>query len=208
MDGLASPPVLYRIQAMANIQVVISQTLLSKTVLNVTNWQIGSVSDTSIQDLADSLRASYVAHVQPVLTDNWRFDRIEVREMDGGSPFTIVKEPTLGALIGGSTGDNLPTTVALLVSTSATAPKPNRGRVYFCGLSEISQTNSAWEPTTLNLFEDLVQEWADGLVVTGGNAFLRIARVDYGLNIFTANNPVEGVIAQVSPATIRNRRLG
>jgi hypothetical protein len=193
---------------MPNFQVTYNQDLMGKEVLNVCNWQLADNTDTYIAAFVESLRASYATHVQAYLSDDWSLESFTLRQMDGGLPFTTEVVPASGAIAGSATAGFLPSTVAMLVSTVYVGGRPNRGRVYFAGLTEQHQDNSAWSVATTNAFRDLVQAWADGLVVAGGNAFLRIARMDYPANNWALNNPVNNVIARTNPASQRKRRLG
>jgi len=193
---------------MANVQIVLNYEIFDKPMANVTYWQMPEFSVSYLQNFADALRVSLVAHWQTLVTDHATFLGIIARQMDGGGAFSLPIEPTAGALPGQNTNPALPTTVALLVSTSANAARPNRGRIYFGGLCENNQEDSQWGNGSLTAFEDMVTSWATGLTVAGGNSFLRIARPDFAANDWVGNNPVELVVARPFPATIRNRRLG
>lgn len=192
---------------MANVQVVLKFSQYGQDVLNVTNWQFAQYSDAYIQSFVDSLRSSLVANWQTEATSSITFTGVQTRLFDGLGPYTVDKDPTLGPLQGADAVQALPTQVALLVSTLYSGPRPNRGRIYFGGLGENHQVDSQWEATVLASYEALVTQWANGLTVTGGNAFLRIARVDFANNVWLADSPVETIIARPRPATIRNRRL-
>lgn len=192
---------------MANFEVTIDQRWLGQNCLNITKWQFPTNTLQYLQDFTDALRASYSTNVGIDMTDDWAFEACTFRQMDGGGPFTITLQPTAGELVGSNAVGSLPTTVALLVATIFQGPKPNRGKIYFPGLAENNQENSNWGAGTAGRFSTMVQEWADGLVVAGGNAFLRIARPDYVANTWVLDNPVESALTRLVPATIRNRRL-
>lgn len=195
---------------MANFQIVIDQLVGTETVKNVTYWQLPDNQALTVQTFADNLRGTYVTHgVAAILSSTWTLNSITVRQMDGGGAFSQQIAFALGTLAGSDAADLLPYQNALLVSTGFLGAKPNRGRIYFGGLTE--GANAALGTATLGVrdaFEDMVETWRDGVATGAGNAFLRIARPNFTLNNWTLNNPVESVVARVQWATQRRRRPG
>jgi hypothetical protein len=194
---------------MANFQVRIDQVVGSQVVNNVTYWQFPDNLADTLQDFANSLRASYVTWVDDAFHTSWTYQSITCRQMDGGGAFTTLVVPTSGALAGTNTNNLLPYASALLISTGFLGPKPNRGRIYFGGLTEESNNLDATIFSTHRTnFEGLVKAWRDGLTTSQGSCFLRIARPNFTANNWTLNNPVESVIARTQWATQRRRRPG
>lgn len=194
---------------MADFQVVTNQLLDTGVQNNVMYWQLPDNQAATIQGFADALRTSYVDNVEAVLSSSWTLESITVRQMDGGLPFSQEIAFTAGALAGDSNAAIIPAQCALLVSTSVLGGKPNRGRIYFSALTVSANTNNGRVLSTTGLlFEDLVEEWRDGLDTGAGNAFLRIARPNFSLNDWTLDNPVETVIHRSIWATQRRRRPG
>ncbi len=193
---------------MANFQVTIKQTVLGRDMMNVTNWQLASNTAQYLQDFTDALRASFFNNVLNQVANDWTFRSLVFRQMDGGAPFTVEVTPTLGDLIGLDGNEVLPTTVCMLVSTIYVGGRPNRGRCYFAGLTEQAQANGTFDSAARTAWQNLVTGWATGMPVTGGTAFLRIARPNFTTNTWTLDNPVNTVIARTNPATQRKRRLG
>ena len=114
---------------------------------------------------------------------------------------------TGGPIVGTSNDQGLPTTNALLITLNYVGPRPNRGRVYFGGLPEGSQVDSQWSPSTVNAFENLVQDWVNGIGPSGQLAFLRIFRRPSDVFPTYTSNPVDLVSFSLTPATQRRRRL-
>lgn len=194
---------------MANFQVRFDQTWLGETIYNVTYWQLPGSDEAALEAYADAVRASFVTHILSMMSDDWSLDSLTVRQMDGGLPFSQLVGFTLGQLVGGATGENLARQTALLVSTAALAGRPNRGRLYFGGLTEF--TNTALgnaQATHVDAFEAMVLDWANGLTTAVGDAFLRIARPNFLTNLWTASNAVSFVSGRTIWATQRRRRPG
>lgn len=191
---------------MANVQVTIRQTYFSKFVANVTNWQFPNTTATTYTEFADALRATYVTNVVADMSNNWTLDDLDMRIFDGAPPFTTRVGFTSGQLTGANTNHFLPRQVALIVRLVYSQGRPNRGRVYFPGLTEAPSDEGAWDLLTLGRYATMVNSWATGLATTAGSVFLRIARPNFTLNTWTLDNPVE-LTQGVQPAgTIRNRR--
>lgn len=193
---------------MPNFQVVVKQDVFGKEMINVMNWQLSLSTPAYLQSFTDSLAASYVSNVTIHLANDWSFNSVVFRQMDGGAPFTTEFIPAGGAFAGVDGAEVLPTTVCLLVSTTFVGSRPNRGRIYFAGTTEGSQSNSGYSSAIRTAFSNMVTSWGTGLAVSGGTAFLRIARTDFPLNLWPLDNPVDAAVARTNPATQRKRRLG
>jgi len=195
---------------MANFQIVLDQQIGDEVCKNVTYWQLPDNQSATLQTFADNLRGTFVTpDLVGWLSTNWTLLSITARQMDGGGAFSQLVTFGLGPLVGGSLGQQLPTQLALLVSTGFLGPKPNRGRIYFGGLVEDANTGTG-QPVLAarDDFQTAVEVWRDGVATGAGNAFLRIARPDFLANNWVLNNPAESVIARNQWATQRRRRLG
>lgn len=191
---------------MANFQMRLDQRLLGEAIYNITYWELPADDSVTLQEFADGIRASYVTHVEPYLSNDWSIEGITVRQMDGAGAFSFPQPFTSGTLVGGSASNNLPLFNALLVSTGYIGPRPNRGRVYFGGVTEGSNdTDATWLGPDLQAFVDLVTAWKDGISTTAGSAFLRIVRPDFTLNSWTLSSPIDTVIGRTNAATMRSR---
>lgn len=195
---------------MANFQVVLDQLVDTEVIKNVTYWQLPDNQTATLQGFADNLRGTYVVpDVIASLHTSWSLQSLTVRQMDGGGAFSQLITFGLGALSGTAIEHLLPTQDALLISTGFLGPKPNRGRIYFGGLTEAAnEAGGVTNATVRGLFRQMVEIWRDGVATGAGNAFLRIARPDFLNNTWTLNNPVESVIARGFWATQRRRRFG
>jgi len=195
---------------MANFQIVLDQQIGDEVCKNVTYWQLPDNQSATLQTFADNLRGTFVTpDLVGWLSTNWTLLSITARQMDGGGAFSQLVTFGLGPLVGGSVGQQLPTQLALLVSTGFLGPKPNRGRIYFGGLVE--DANSGTGQPVLDArddFQTAVEVWRDGVATGAGNAFLRIARPDFLANDWILNNPVESVIARNIWGGQRRRRIG
>ena len=195
---------------MANFQIGLDQQIGDEVCKNVTYWQLPDNQTATLQTFADNLRGTFVTpDLVGWLSTNWTLLSITARQMDGGGAFSQLVTFGLGPLVGGSLGQQLPTQLALLVSTGFLGPKPNRGRIYFGGLVEDANTGTG-QPVLAarDDFQTAVEVWRDGVATGAGNAFLRIARPDFLANNWVLNNPAESVIARNQWATQRRRRLG
>lgn len=194
---------------MANFQVTHNQTLGNQVQNNVTYWQLPDNLAATLQGFVDGLRARYDVEIKALCSTGWTFSGCTLRQMDGGGAFSQEIPFSSGDLDGTDAAARLPYQSALLVSTTVLAAKPNRGRIYFGGLTEASNNSSGQvEATTLDNFVRLVEDMRDGIATGAGNAFLRIARPNFALNDWTLDNPVETVIARTNWASQRRRRPG
>jgi hypothetical protein len=194
---------------MPNFQVRFDQLLDTEVIYNVTNWEFPGNTLAMKQQFADVIRNLYAVNLASALTNQWSMQSMTFRQMDGGGAFTEIIDFTSGELVGTSAANMLPTQTALLVSLGYLGPRPNRGRIYFAGLTEDSNNGSGEVlSSTRDTFAGVVEAMADGITLTGGAAFLRIARPDYSTNTWTLNNPVETVIGRTFWATQRRRRKG
>ena len=195
---------------MANFQIVLDQQIGDEVCKNVTYWQLPDNQSATLQTFADNLRGTFVTpDLVGWLATSWTLLSITARQMDGGGAFSQLVTFGLGPLVGGAVGQQLPTQLALLVSTGFLGPKPNRGRIYFGGLVE--DANSGTGQPVLDArddFQTAVEVWRDGVATGAGNAFLRIARPDFLANDWILNNPVESVIARNIWGGQRRRRIG
>lgn len=191
---------------MPDVQVQIRQTYFTKLVMNVTNWDFPDFETLTIQEFADAVRATYVTNVVADMSNNWTLDGLNVRIFNGAGPYSIDVAFTSGQLTGTNTNHFLPRQVALLIATTHLGPPPNRGRIFFPGLTEAPSDEGSWDTATLIRYRDLVEDWIGGLSTTAGNCSLLIANVDYVNNVFTNRNLAEGALARNPAATIRNRR--
>lgn len=191
---------------MADGLVVAEQVLFGEECANV--WCFSNMPETlpAMQEMADNIRVLWNLTLAPEQDNNWTLNSLLFVLDPGPSQFSVRVPFTSGPLVGGDAGDALPNQTALLVSTSALAPRPNRGRVYFAGVTEGDLTAGVWSSDALDGATDLVTGLAiDGVEHADGRAFLRIARRD-AAGAIEVSNPVEGILARAIPATQRRRR--
>lgn len=197
---------------MTIFQVTHKQRWLLQEIRNIFYYEttVGNPSVSEWQDIADEIRADYVAETATLLVPEWEFYGIDYREVDtAGLPsFSVV--PTAGVLAGSHGSDSLPTQVAILVSAKANATKPNRVRTYLAGFSEDAVFNSLVSAGTKSAAEAFFDEQTV-LNNAGTNTLQRVSVawnsthtqvVDYN-NVAAAAG-----VASVVPATQRRRRIG
>jgi len=188
---------------MADIQAALKYAIGAEEYFNVTNWQLPDADQTTLEEFVDALRQSFVDNIVTNWSNAFSFLGVNIRVFDGGGAFSTFVAPTAGTLSGTSASQIYATQIALMVSLASNTERPNRGRVYFTGLTEGDALNNAWSQPVVDNFVALTQEWVDGLTVTGGEAALLIARPDYSSNVFTA---VRGGAAVSSTTKFRTQR--
>lgn len=186
-----------------------NQTLLGQSVANVTAWSNVTEDEDELQDFADNLRFSWTGLVDE-LVQEWSLDNLSISFISFDQiTYSVTVDFTAGPLSGTNTGDALPPTNAMLVSTIYVGPRPNRGRVYFCGLPESAQSDGIWNVGTHVQFRNMVENWANGINADQNVYFLRILRrpnpPEFPIYV---SNPVSNASIRSAVATQRRRRVG
>lgn len=172
--------------------------------------QVGNPSSSEWQDIADEIRADFVAEMGGFLVPEWAFYAIDYRIVDTAGLLTFEKVPTSGEYVGTSGSDSLPTQVALLVSVKGTTTKPNRTRTYMAGFSESAVVDSLFITSVLSAGETLV-DLQSVLNAAGTNELQRVAaqwNSSHTQVIATNNVAGDASVASLVPATQRRRRIG
>lgn len=188
--------------------VSMNQTVLNQEVKNILCFSNVTEDADELQDFADAIRDSWVSVIDNLHT-SWSLENLTISFLDATSvTYSVDVDFTAGPLGGTNANDPTPTTNSLLIATSYVGPRPNRGRVYFCGLTEVDTNDGLWVTGVAVEFRNLVQEWADGVAVTGNTYFLRILRRPNPPEWDTyTSNPVTGTSLKSVPATQRRRRI-
>lgn len=138
------------------------------------NTDVGEPSDSEWQDIADEIRADFVAELAAVINENYSLYGID-RRFVGQAGFLTFSEVFTSSTIEGSLAtDSVPTQVALLVSNKGTTVKPNRARTYLAGLTEAAVTNSLWDSAELVAAEAFI-DLQSNLNSGGTNPLSRVA---------------------------------
>lgn len=194
---------------MADALVTVNQSYRGKTIANVLCFSNITFNTVELQEFADNFRASYVTHVVNFFLNDWSMSSLTFGFIDNDSiPFSYNQGFTLGALVGGSGGDDLPATSPMLISTGYVGPKPNRGRIYVSCLPETEFNGGSYSLSIRSAFEGLVNEWKDGISNGSGDCFLRICRRPSDKFPAYVSSPVQSVIARQNQASQKRRRLG
>lgn len=193
---------------MADGYLVLNQTLFGEPLKNVLVVSNLVADAQEVQALADSIRADFDLGPHDQLTTEWSLDSITAVFDPGPGQYSHESSFTLGSLLGTNANQALPNQDCLLVSTSRLGPAPNRGRIYFSGLTEGALDNGEWSTAAKASFENMVESWAtSGIPGQVQTSYLRIGRRD-NLGNLTITAPVEAWIARNIPATQRRRRRG
>lgn len=186
--------------------VSLNQRLYDKSQANVTAWSNVQEDSSWLQEFADAIRESANDNWDNVMVTDWFLDNITVSFVEGDHiSYSVDVEFTLGNLQGNELGGGMPGGSALLISTSFTGARPNRGRIYFSGLPEDRQSDGFWTTATKNTLRSLVQEWRDGLNVAGINTSLQIARRPSDVYPSYVFNPVQFVTGTEAVRSQRRR---
>lgn len=193
---------------MADGTIIFNQRWQGQRIKNVTVWSNIPTTPTDRQSLADSLRGIWNSNLGSDMSDGWSLDSVTYFYNDSAPVFSVEVPFTPGPLVGGSAGNDLPSQVALLLSTQINGPPPNRGRFYLSGMTEFANNAvGQWEQSPRDNARGMLEVWAGGVSYVTNSAFLRIARRN-ALGIITLSSPVETVIPRANPATQRRRRRG
>jgi len=193
---------------MSDALVCMNQSLYDKAVCNVFGFTDVQEDATWLQDFADAIRGAWDGAPKDNQVPDWTLNDITVSFIEGAEiAYSITVPFTDGVLQGAGVGTGLPTTNALLTSLGHVGPRPNRGRVYFTGLTEATQDDSAWEIGTRGAFKALIDNFVDGIGPAPGPATMVIMRRPSAKFETYSWNFVDTVTSRLYPATQRRRRL-
>lgn len=192
--------------------VVHKQRFHSQEVRNTYYYEttVGDPSTSEWQDIADEIRADYVAQLTGPLTNDWEFYAIDYRRVDLAGLLSFEVVPTSGVFVGSSATDSVPTQIAMLVSVKGTTVKPNRARTYLAGWAESTVVDSLFQAANRAQGEAFV----DAQSVLNGAGTNPLQRVAAQWNTahtqVIATNNIAGAASAASPvpATQRRRRIG
>lgn len=195
---------------MADLQVVLNQTLNGQQIRNVLHFFYTGPNDADgRQDVADFIRSSWVASdFDDSQINNWSLDSCSIRDANSTGPYGLVSF-TGGPLVGKVTTDEAFSQVAMLATliNNGLTP-PTRGRIYFGGVNNAGLLSGGlWSNTGLDRCEALVGSWLSGLTGDAETLSLRIAsrNPDGTADVL---NVVDNVLVRSNPATQRRRRIG
>lgn len=196
---------------MTDATVVWNQRLRGEIIQNVTVWSNMPTDEAGRQSFVDVARLTWISSgVLNRYIADWTLDSVTFVYNDSLPSFSITVPFTDGPLDGDAPVGGTINQACLLVSTQRIGPPPNRGRIYFGGLSEAGIGASGfWAQAYIDDFEDLVNQWVDGVTYSQGanTAFLRIARRN-AQGELTVTNPIDTIVARRNPAVQRRRRIG
>lgn len=194
---------------MADVLVTLNQTSQGQVMQNVICFSNMTETNADLQALADQLRANYAANVLSLQSTSWSLDSIDVGFIDGDTISYTVNVPfTLGPLVGTGSGERQANQLALMVRLVSVGPKPNRGRIYFGGLTEGSLEDGLWLASHGQSFENIVDFWIAGFALDSTTVFLRICRRPSNVFPSYVTNGIDFAQAELVPTTQRRRRIG
>lgn len=162
---------------MALALITLNQTLYEQYQANVVCFDNVSEDSSWLQDFADAIRATANDEWDNVMVNNWTLDNITVSFIeDDHITFTVDVDFTEGDLVGNVLTDGLPPSTCLLISTSYVGAAPNRGRIYFSGFGETSQTDGTWDASARQGMKAMIDNWISGFEIQGVNTSLQILR--------------------------------
>lgn len=193
-------------------QVTHKMTLHNQQIRNVYYYetQVGEPSESEWQDIADEIRADYVAEMVSRLVDNWAFDGIDYRVVSTAGLPTLSKTPTSGSIAGSATADSAITQACVVVNVRGNFAKPRLGRTYLGGWYEDAFVDSQVGSGAAGAAETFI-DLQTVLNGAGTNPLQRVAaQWNTTHTVLTAWNNISGVsaVATLTPATQRRRRIG
>jgi hypothetical protein len=197
---------------MGTYQVVHKYTLLGQEIRNVFYYvtSVGEPSDSEWQDIADEIRADWVAEMRSFVVDDYTIYGIDYRRVDIAGLLTFSKSFTAGSSSGSDTADPLPTQIAMLVSNKGTTTKPNRARSYLAGFGDSDVSAGLFLANHMAAAEAFI-DLQSNLNSAGTNPLSRVsAQWNTGRTQVIATNDISGAssVASQVPATQRRRRIG
>lgn len=194
---------------MAIHQYQVRQTFLNQKMMNVFYYDHVQEDDAYKQEITDALRAAWVTQLAlSTLHTSWSLDEVVVRNVSLAGTLSQSFVPTLGAAVGTSATDPLPSQIALLVVTKGQSVKPNRTRTYLTGFVEGATTGGFFTSSFLTAARNWGLAVANLVTATKGTFTRRSVEWVGVPPVVADDNPVGTVIAFNVPATQRRRRIG
>lgn len=174
------------------------------------NTTVGDPSASEWQDIADEIRADFVAELQTYLSTAYSLYGIDYRLVGQSGYPSFSRSFTSGTVAGGSATDPLPTQIALLVSNKGNTTKPNKGRSYLSGWTEAAVTASLFTASYIGAAEAFI-DLQSTLNAGGTNPLSRVAAQwnTAHTQVIATNSLATAVsVGSIVPATQRRRRIG
>jgi hypothetical protein len=187
-------------------------TLIGQEIRNTFYYDttVGEPSNAEWQDVADEIRADFVAQIAGVLSQDYSLHGIDRRRVDLAGLLSIPQTFTAGPMAGSVATDPTPTQIALLVSNKGVTTKPNRARTYLAGWTDASIQDSLFLATMTGPSEAFI-DLQSNLNTGGINPLSRVAaQWNSSHTQVIVTNDLSGAasVASVVPATQRRRRIG
>lgn len=186
--------------------VTLNQTLFNQYQANVLCFSNIQEDDSWLQGFADEIRDLANSYLDDHMVTNWTLDNITVAFIDGDHiSYSVQVDFTSGNLQGNVITDGMPGSSCMLASTSFVGPAPNRGRIYFSGFSELTQTDGQWDTSVRQDVDAFVSGLRAGITVDNITAVLQICRRPSDVFSTYSFNPVQNVNVQAYTRAQRRR---
>lgn len=164
---------------------------------------------TWLQEFADAMRDTIAGTWDNYCINDWSAENLTISFLsDTAVRYSVDVDFTDGNVVGNILTEGLPPQTNLLVSTSYVGDRPNRGRIYFCGLGEVNQNNGIFATQMAFDFAEMVRGWRDGFNIQGINASLQILRRKSDKFPQYVANPVQFATGDTISRTQRRRQRG
>jgi hypothetical protein len=186
------------------------QSWLGQEIRNVLYYEYSGSAPSSaiLQGMADDIRGAWSTGHNTYLKNTWRLYGVDWRRVDAPGWPTVGFGFTSGDLVGAlSSGEDIPTQIALLVTGTAYAPPPNKVRTYLAGFTEAGLNNGLFATSVRNA----AVTWASAIdtLADSGETMTRVAvKWDRVNDVVTDYNAVGNYFTSQVPATQRRRRIG
>lgn len=195
---------------MAVQQVTHLQRFLGQEVRNVFYYETAheSLSAAQLQEVADDIRALYVAQIGAAnISNDWALYGVSIRRVDVAGIPGIDVGFTSGTLSGTATNESLPSQIAMLAHGVSYVAKPNRVRSYLAGLVENHLVDGYWAAAAMTQRLNLINA-LDTLTIDGVSWERVAAQWNTAHTLVDDWNQIATYFISDVPATQRRRRIG
>lgn len=194
---------------MTDALVTLNQTSQGEITANVLGFSNVEEDTDWLQDFADEIATHWNTYLSDVTSASHTLNNITVAFIsDDHISYSIDVDFTGGPVVGTDPADVTANQNCVLVSLGYVGPRPNRGRVYFGGMTEGDMLDGVWIGNALSGPRNFIDAMVSGVGPGGQLAFLRIIGRPNDNRPNYVSSPVSTVTVGGRVATQRRRRLG